>query len=115
MSILTLYNATLTLVRGPGSAPDYDQPATPGTTKFSGTRRVFWDEASERVTQGAESNIIVRRSMFVDPDVEVSWAQGDTVTVTRDDFGVQTATVRRHDTNGSSETGYVTEVVFEDA
>jgi hypothetical protein len=116
MTLLPLFNATLTLVQAPGSSPDYDQPAAPGATKFSGAERVFWDELSERVTQGTESDVLVRRSMYVDPaDVAVAWTQGDLVTASRDGFGTSTATVRRHDTNGSAETGYIVEVVFEDA
>lgn len=110
-----LDNATLTLVTGVGSSADYDRDPVAGPTKFSGEERVFWKEDAARVTNGSSSDILIERSMLVNPDIAVTWAQGDTVTVSRDEEGVRSARVMKFTTSGTHETGRVTRVIFEDA
>jgi hypothetical protein len=111
-----LQNATLTLVTGVGFSGDYDRDPTPGTTKFSGEERVFWKESVARVSlEGVASDLIVDRSMLVDPSIGVTWAEGDTVTVARDGEVTQTAKVQKFTTSGTEEVGRVTRVIFEDA
>lgn len=110
-----LENATLTLVTGVGHPGDYDRDPTVGATKFTGEERVFWKESADRVPIGTTiTDVIIARSMLVDPSVSVAWAQGDTVTVTRDGGSSQTAKVKKHTTSGTDETGRVTRVIFED-
>jgi hypothetical protein len=119
MTLLPLFNATLTSVVGVGGSPDYDRDPIPGVTKFSGSERVFWKEESLRETFGGAggvvSDIVLTRSMLVDPSVDVDWAQGDTVTTALDDGGTGVGRVRAFHTSGTDETGRVTRVVFEDA
>lgn len=116
MSILDLHNANLTSVTGVGSSADYDRAAVPGSAKFTGSERVFWSEVEERVTHGAGSDIVIRRSMLVDPNLAVAFAQGDVVVIRRDGASVnESATVRRMTTSGTDETDRVTRIVMEDA
>ena len=91
---LPLTNATLTAVAGPGFTEDYDDPATAGSSKWSGSEDVTFSEITERVQIGGESNTIVRRSLIVDSELAVSWAIGDVLTVTYDG-AARTVTVRR--------------------
>jgi hypothetical protein len=113
--ILELHNANLTLVTAVGSSPDYDRDGVPGATKFTGSERVFWSEQEERITSAAGSDVVLRRSLLVDPELPVTWAHGDTVTVLRDGASVlQTAIVRRLMTSGTDETDRVTRLVMED-
>lgn len=114
--ILELHNANLTLVKAVGSSPDYDRDAVAGATKFTGSERVFWSEQEERITTGGGSDIVIRRSMLVNPALAVTWVQGDVVTVLRDGSAApETATVRRLVTSGTDETDRVTRLVMEDA
>jgi hypothetical protein len=116
VTVLQLHNATMTLVNGAGQSPDYDRPAVVGAVKFTGAQRVFWSEVEERVTAGAGSDIIVRRSVLVDPARAVTWAHGDRVTVLRDGAGTPSVgTVRRLVTSGTAATGRVIRLVLEDA
>lgn len=110
-----LENATLTLVTAVGHPGDYDRDPTVGATKFTGSERVFWKESATRIPFGGiASDVIIERAMLVDPSIGVTWAQGDTVTVARDDEGAQTAKVKKFTTSGTEETGHVTRVIFED-
>lgn len=120
-----LQNATLTLVTAVGQSGDYDRDPVVGATKFSGAERVFWKESAARMALsgvsariaigGLATDIMVERSMLVDPSIGVTWAQGDTVTATRDGGSPETAKVQKFTTSGTEETGYVTRVIFEDA
>lgn len=116
MSVLELHNGTLTLVRAAGFAPDYDRDAAPGVTKFTGAERVYWSETEARITTGTGSDVIVSRSLLVDPALPVTWVRGDIVTVTRDGASVaQTGIVRSLMTSGTDETDRVTRLLLEDA
>jgi hypothetical protein len=116
MTVLALYNATLSLVKGVGSSGDYDRDPVLGSTKFTGSERVFWSESEERVTVGTDSDIVVRRTMLVDPELGVTWQQGDTVTIVRDGSASnETARVRRFMVSGTDETDRVARVIMEDA
>jgi hypothetical protein len=115
-TLLGLFNATLSAVTAAGFAPDYDRAAAPGASKFSGAERVMITESQERTALGGGSDWILHRELLVDPEINVSWAVGDIVTFTLDQSGTpETATVRRYGTSGSSVTGYVTRLIFEDA
>jgi hypothetical protein len=119
---LQLFNATLTLVTGAGSAPDYDRAEAAGPTKFTGAERVFWVEAQERATSkgfaasGVSSDVLVERHLMVDPRIGVAFVTGDIVTVTRDGAGApEVGHVQHVATAGTSETGTVTRLILEDA
>lgn len=88
----SLTNATLTKVETAGFTSDYDQVATVGATKWSGTEEVYFSEVTDHVNAGAvwagdaveRADVVVRRSVVVDSALPVTFAIGDIVTVTRD-------------------------------
>lgn len=114
-SLLTLFNATLSAVTTAGQLPDYDRDATAGTSKFSGSERVFLTKASERDSMAGGSDVILHRQLLVDPEIGVVWAEGDVVTFTPDGSATETAIVRRFGTSGTIDSGTVTRLTFEEA
>jgi hypothetical protein len=111
---LVLFNATLSAVNAAGSAPDYDRDAAVGSSKWTGSERVFWVEAQERISFGDQSDVALMRHLLVDPALAVAFTTGDIVTVTRDDASsTETGRVQHVATAGSAITGTVTRLILE--
>jgi hypothetical protein len=108
-------NATLTAVAGAGSSDDYDATGDVGLTKWAGAERVFWSEDAGRDANGTEVNVIVGRSMVVEAGLPVAWKIGDVVTVHRDGYQTQTATVRHVATTTNPLFPGVTRLIMENA
>jgi hypothetical protein len=107
-------NATLTAVNAAGFTADADLPATTGTQKFTGTQAAFFSQTTERVTVGSGSDVIVRRSLIVDADVNIAFAVGDRVAFTYLD-APSTAVVRRVARTTAPGLPGVTRLTLEDA
>ena len=76
-------NATLTAVTGPGSAEDYDRPATDGPVKWAGSERVYLLEQTSREDGQSATTVVETRTLIVSDALGVAWSEGDTVTVAR--------------------------------
>jgi hypothetical protein len=114
--LLGLFNATLTAAASAGQAPDYDRAAVAGTSKFAGSQLCFLSESEERADDNPGSDWIIRRTILVDPELDVTWVPGDTVTFTRDgSVTPETGIVRRFATSGTDVSGLVTRLILEDA
>lgn len=94
MKLPAITNATLTRVQGPGFSDDYDDAATTGADKWTGTEEVFYRTSAERIDAGGSSDVIVGRSLVVSDELDVDFAIGDTLSWTYRDVP-QTAKVRR--------------------
>lgn len=113
MELPAITNATLTAVHGPGFSPDYEQPATEGTAKFSGAEDVFFSEVTERIDNGGASDVVVRRSVVLDAALAVDFEIGDTLALTFEG-DARTATVRRVGRTTAPGLAGVTRLVVED-
>lgn len=93
MKLPSITNATLTKVETAGFTSDYNEVATIGATKWTGTEEVFWSEITEHVNTGdggrrgrdqqqRVADILVRRFLVVDAALAVTFAIGDIVSVT---------------------------------
>jgi hypothetical protein len=91
---LPMANATLTKVEGGGFAEDYDRAKGGDDPKWTGSEGVYFNEASERVSSGESTEIVIGRSVVVSSDLAVDWKQGDTLTLTRGEEEI-VADVRR--------------------
>jgi hypothetical protein len=95
MKLPAITNATLSAVAGAGFSDDYDQSATAGASKWTGSESVYFQRQTERVDAGGRSDVIVGRSVVVSDDLAVAWEIGDVLTVTPLGEAQQTLKVRR--------------------
>lgn len=75
-------NATLTKVESAADSDEWESSAA-GDEKWSGEERCYLQEESERLASGGASDLLVHRSLIVDPDLDVEWSVGDTVSFRR--------------------------------
>lgn len=95
MKLPAITNAILSRVQAAGFTDDYDQVATVGADKWTGSERIYFQQETERVPRAGESDVIVGRSLVVSADVPVTFQIGDVATVTPDDDAEVALTVRR--------------------
>jgi hypothetical protein len=95
MKLPAITNATLSAVAGAGFSDDYDQSATAGASKWTGSEPVYFQRETERVDAGGRSDVIVGRSVVVSDELAVTWEIGDVLTVTPLGESVQSLKVRR--------------------
>jgi hypothetical protein len=89
-------NAVLTAVRGADvSGDDWDDVDQVGTAVWSGGAYVYLTETEDRVRTQTTQDVLIRRTLLVDPqDPPVDWQQGYTVTLTRRDGTTFTGVVQ---------------------
>jgi hypothetical protein len=95
MKLPAITNATLSAVAGAGFSDDYDQSATAGASKWTGSESVYFQRETERVDAGGRSDVIVGRSVVVSDELAVTWEIGDVLTVTPLGEAQQSLKVRR--------------------
>ena len=88
-------NAVLTADRGPeASGDDWDDSDTPGAAVWSGGAHVYLTEQEDRVRSQQSQDVLIRRTLLVDPqDPPVDWQQSYVVQITRRDGTTFTGTV----------------------
>jgi hypothetical protein len=113
MKLPAITNATLTAVTGAGFSDDYDDAATAGASKWSGSEDVFYRTSAERIDAGGSSDVIVGRSLVVSDALAVDFEIGDVLSWTYRDEA-QSATVRRVAPTTAPDLAGVVRLVIED-
>lgn len=59
-------NAVITRVAGSGTSDDWDRPAAAGGEKWSGLKRAYYREATDRLRGDGAVDVAVRRELILD-------------------------------------------------
>lgn len=81
--MLPFANAIVTKVTAAGQAEDYDEPASAGSDRWTGTERAYYQEKTERVQSATETDILLRRLLYLDSNSSAARVVqvDDTITV----------------------------------
>ena len=82
MRLPAITNATLTAVAGAGFSDDYDDAATAGASKWTGSEDVLYSTSMTEQNAAGTSDVIEARSLVVSDDLDVDFEIGDVLTWT---------------------------------
>jgi hypothetical protein len=80
--VIPYVNATLTAITPPGASADYDQPATAGTARWTGTAAIYIAEELLQIETPGRLDEIVRARVEIPYNVGRLVQRGDTLAFT---------------------------------
>jgi hypothetical protein len=75
-------NATLTAITGPGVAPDYDDPGSPGTARWTGSLPVYVAEELHEVESAGRVDEIIKTRVEIPYQIGQLVKRGDNIAYT---------------------------------